>query len=422
MTREHRLDLDRIDILAAAHDHVLEPIDDMDIARLVHPADVARMHPAAAQRRGGFLRPVPIAEHHALAARHDFAVGPDGDLLIMLVDDPQLDGHRRPAGGTDTLARRVQRTVIGGPEQRGDRRQLGHAVSLDETTPRQGLDQPVHQSGGDRGGTIDDPFDAAEVMVREGGMIEQRLDHRRHQKQVGDAVGGHRAHDCLGVETGHENMYRTPQHRSDQARDRSDMEQRRGMHHACARSAIGGTGISKCRCHHRPVGQHDALGLARRSAGIEDSGQVVAAAQMFFGRLGRKQPRLIVRRAGNEDRLDAGRETAQFGRMPQMLLVDDENPRVAVRQRIGDLAQRPTQVDRVDHAARPPGAQHIVEKVVAIGGQHPHAAARFEPGFMQDAGKAAHTLADLAPGPNTPRIDRRHSPRRFPKRPVKWLR
>ena len=41
-----------VDVLATADDHILHPVDNEDIAPLVHVAAVARVHPAAAQRFG----------------------------------------------------------------------------------------------------------------------------------------------------------------------------------------------------------------------------------------------------------------------------------------------------------------------------------------------------------------------------------
>ena len=48
---EHALDLGAGDVLAAGHDHVLEPIDDVEVAVVVPHADVAGVEPAARERR-----------------------------------------------------------------------------------------------------------------------------------------------------------------------------------------------------------------------------------------------------------------------------------------------------------------------------------------------------------------------------------
>ena len=47
---EHPLDLGAGDVLAAGHDHVLEPVDDVEVAVVVLHADVAGVEPAAGER------------------------------------------------------------------------------------------------------------------------------------------------------------------------------------------------------------------------------------------------------------------------------------------------------------------------------------------------------------------------------------
>ena len=48
---EHALDLGAGDVLTAGHDHVLEPVDDVEVPVVVAHADVAGVEPAAGERR-----------------------------------------------------------------------------------------------------------------------------------------------------------------------------------------------------------------------------------------------------------------------------------------------------------------------------------------------------------------------------------
>jgi hypothetical protein len=74
MAVEEFLDLARIDVLAAADDHVLDPADDVAIAFGVDGREVAGVHPAVGvDRLGGLLLVVPIALHHRIAARAQLA-------------------------------------------------------------------------------------------------------------------------------------------------------------------------------------------------------------------------------------------------------------------------------------------------------------------------------------------------------------
>src|ERR1700726_3771877 len=69
------LDLGGIDVPAAADDHVLDAVDDVDEAVLIHASGIAGMDPAVAQRRRRLLGLVPIAQHGVGAAHTDLAHG-----------------------------------------------------------------------------------------------------------------------------------------------------------------------------------------------------------------------------------------------------------------------------------------------------------------------------------------------------------
>src|SRR6266542_2505437 len=67
MAVQDGLDLLGIDVLAAADDHVLDPVDDPQVAVGVEDADVAGVQPAVAERVGGRLWPVQVPLHHVRA-------------------------------------------------------------------------------------------------------------------------------------------------------------------------------------------------------------------------------------------------------------------------------------------------------------------------------------------------------------------
>src|SRR5690606_16031757 len=54
------LDLPRVDVEAAGDDHVLLPVDDVEVSILIHAGDVAGPQPPVPQGLGGFLRFVPV--------------------------------------------------------------------------------------------------------------------------------------------------------------------------------------------------------------------------------------------------------------------------------------------------------------------------------------------------------------------------
>jgi hypothetical protein len=62
------LHLDGVHVLATGNDHVLDPVDHVDVTAFVHVAAVSRVHPARADGLGGRFRLLPVAEHHVLPA------------------------------------------------------------------------------------------------------------------------------------------------------------------------------------------------------------------------------------------------------------------------------------------------------------------------------------------------------------------
>src|SRR5882672_2988542 len=97
-------DFTRIDILAAADDHILDPSDDAAISIVVDGRQVTRMHPAG--RIDGLPCPglvIPIAEHDrispgaqltGLTPRHDPAVAVDNfDLEVRLYPSDRRDAQ-----------------------------------------------------------------------------------------------------------------------------------------------------------------------------------------------------------------------------------------------------------------------------------------------------------------------------------------
>ena len=102
--RDRVLDLDRVDVLAAGHDHVLDPIDQVEIAVLVEVAGVAGVVPAAAERLLGRVLLVPVLDHVVAAARADLAVLSRRQQVAGLVLDRERDPGQRMADRAQQLA------------------------------------------------------------------------------------------------------------------------------------------------------------------------------------------------------------------------------------------------------------------------------------------------------------------------------
>src|SRR3974390_3214414 len=91
------LNFQRGDGFRAGDDHVLLSVDDENVALLIPHRHVAGMEPAAPQCLGGGFGLPPIALHHTITARDDFAasVPVPRDILVVGVDDAQLDARHR---------------------------------------------------------------------------------------------------------------------------------------------------------------------------------------------------------------------------------------------------------------------------------------------------------------------------------------
>ena len=71
MIDDHFFHFTRVNIGAAADDHVLGTIEQKQIPVLVERADVAGMQPAVAHCLCSGFRIVPVAHHDDIAAHHD---------------------------------------------------------------------------------------------------------------------------------------------------------------------------------------------------------------------------------------------------------------------------------------------------------------------------------------------------------------
>ena len=92
VAQQHLLDLGRDDVLAAADDHVVDPVLDVEEAFLVDAAEVAGVQPAVGVGAAG---------------RHGRAL--DEDLAVV---DPQVGGQQRPAGGAELAPASAGASVV----------------------------------------------------------------------------------------------------------------------------------------------------------------------------------------------------------------------------------------------------------------------------------------------------------------------
>ena len=117
VAHQHVLHLGGIDVLAPGHDHVLDPVVDVEVAVGVEVADVAGTEPPVlVDRLARRLRVVPVALHHLLAAHEDLPrdFGFDDVGTGHHVDDAQLDAGSGQATRTEAVRSRPVEVVVGG--------------------------------------------------------------------------------------------------------------------------------------------------------------------------------------------------------------------------------------------------------------------------------------------------------------------
>ena len=101
--RDDLFDLDGIDVLGSADDHVLPAAGDPEKAVGVGHGEVAGMPPSAPPRGRGLIGTVPVAPAHERAPYDQFADGAGLHLALVLIDDLDLDGEGRLADRADLL-------------------------------------------------------------------------------------------------------------------------------------------------------------------------------------------------------------------------------------------------------------------------------------------------------------------------------
>ncbi|MCY1494482.1 hypothetical protein D9M68_283540 [compost metagenome] len=184
------------------------------------------MHPAATQRFGGFLRTVPVTEHHVGALDDDFADGAARHFVVVLVDDhhahPQRRAARRAYAAIGDACGAVAFRAVAGDDRRG----FGHAVAVGEFHARQTLQRQFQHRCGDRRGAVGHALEAGKVMAGEFRMHDQSLQHGRHQEDVGDTLTLDGLHEFKRLKRGHEDVRFTDNELHDHPRQAGGMEHR----------------------------------------------------------------------------------------------------------------------------------------------------------------------------------------------------
>src|SRR6476646_10533714 len=202
---QHLFDLPRVDVVSAADDQILLPVDDVVIAVLVHPPDVAGAEPAVVRDGlGRRLRPVQIALHDVVAADRDLPDLALRDLGARRVNDTHFHAPDRRA---DRARLALPARVV----ERRDWRRLREAVSLEHDAVERVLELAQHL---DRHGRAARYAQAQGRDVISGAVryVKEGAEHRRDTSEYRDPLVGQYPQCLCGVETW---QYRQPGARND---------------------------------------------------------------------------------------------------------------------------------------------------------------------------------------------------------------
>lgn len=98
VSEDRLLDLSTGHVFPARLDHVLLAVDNIEIALVVEPPQIAAVEPAALERFRRLLRIVVVAKDEMGAAVDDLADLSDRQVRAIIVDDAGLDVQPRPPG------------------------------------------------------------------------------------------------------------------------------------------------------------------------------------------------------------------------------------------------------------------------------------------------------------------------------------
>ncbi len=216
MFEEKRLDFGGRDREPFVLDHLFAAVEYVVEAVGIGAHDVAGEIPAITKSSGGGLRLLPISEHDLRAAHDKFAGLALSDLFSVGVHDAAVGEGQRLSDGGGTV-----HLWWTGVSDVGDRRSLGHAVSLDDANAGE-TGQAPGKFGSERRGTGLDP--ANFVILWEDasfGGLAKRIDGWRDYGHHGDAFLNQKSAQLLHVEARHQNERGTERQRKSQRHGKS---------------------------------------------------------------------------------------------------------------------------------------------------------------------------------------------------------
>ena len=264
MVEQDALDLHRIDVVAAADEHLFHPSSQPEDAVVVAGGEVACAEPAVDERLRRARRVVPVARHHGRRGEPEFADLAIGQRSAVLIADVGLDPRARSAD-------RVQRLVVVGVEGGADpdTAALGRAVAnrVRGAEDPTGLLNERRRRGGPTG---DDRLHVIEVVLGDVGQVEQEGDLRRDAGDGRHLVLGDQIENRAGSPTLEEMCGATAGQHPRQLGHEADVGHR-DRREAMAATTPGAAGVEIGDCLKLTIGVPTAARLAGGAAGEADA-------------------------------------------------------------------------------------------------------------------------------------------------------
>ena len=272
MPGEHVLDLERVHVLAAADDHVVEPPVEPEVAVLVEPADVAGVVPAVADRLLVGVGPVPVAGERLVGGH----VAED----LAVLAEPQPRVQRGPSGAPGL------RRLVAVDRVRVD---LGRAVVVDEQPGRKGIDAALDQRARHRRPRVGERLDRREVEIAAPGVGDEVVEERGGEVERRDPLALDQLERGPGVPVRLADVAAADQVHRDERVDAHRVVQR----HAAERPvAVAVVLVDDLREAARAVGAvraGDALRPSGRAGGVEHQALVALVGIERAGVRGRRR-------------------------------------------------------------------------------------------------------------------------------------
>ncbi len=397
-------DFGGIDVFTARDDHVLDPVHQEDEAVFVHVTGIAGHDPAVFLGRRRHIGFVPVAQHGDRALDGDFADRAARQFLIVLVAHFDFDHAGGPPAGAQPVRSGAVRGMIFGRKHRGDGREFGLPEGLQESHAGESVKGAAQGGLCDRGGAIGNEPQRRGVPFGQIGTVEHHLDHHRDQQDMGGPVLFDRGQRGFGRKHGNGDVGAADKGHGGNPEDIRNMEHRRGMEIDRTIAQFQFLGIGDAADIEVGVAEHHALGKAGSAAGIEDTGQIVTGAARVRHRVGGVQDVFVVVHAlgrvavsGKDDCAQARHLGADRGGGGSEGIVNNQDFRARIVQRIGAFGRGPADVHRHHRAAGPDRGKEILDETVRVERQERDPVPRFHTECLKRPGQFLHPFEKLQP-------------------------